>query len=220
MSQDLLEPPSEDLGELYAAERSASPMSAIEKARLLGRVKGATTVAAVGAAGTMSAKLMMGAAFVFGSVVGAAGYAVLGPPRVEVREVMVEVPIEVPTSIPAIDAGVSAPQLTPVPEANAVRADAGTHRESTLTAERRLLDAARAAQARGRHDDANRSLTMHRRRYEHGALAEERDALEIEVRIAEHRVLDARELLAAFERKYPDSIYAGRLRRRMTSFDP
>lgn len=83
---------------------------------------------------------------------------------------------------------------------------------TSLAAERRLVDSARAALAQGRHEPALSALATHRRRFPDGALAEERDALEVEALVAAGRRDEAAAAATGFEHRYPASLYRGRIR--------
>ncbi len=105
------------------------------------------------------------------------------------------------------------PPLAPVLVASAressTRADEPT---TTLAAERRLVDAARAALSAGRTEPALSALATHRHRFARGALAEERDALEVEALASAGRTAEAAVAAAAFERVYPGSLHRARVR--------
>lgn len=80
--------------------------------------------------------------------------------------------------------------------------------QDTLPAERRLIDAARAAMTRRDVESCMRFVAQHRRRFAAGALAEERDAVDVRCQImagdpaAERAAED-------FRRRYPSSFQLG-----------
>ncbi len=79
--------------------------------------------------------------------------------------------------------------------------------EADLTRERALLEAARTALVRR---DATTSLTMLRKHvatYEHGRLAEERDALIVQALAIGGRPAEAKASAASFEKRYPQSLF-------------
>lgn len=78
--------------------------------------------------------------------------------------------------------------------------------EDQLAAERLLLDHARGALSRGKSDDGMKVLAEHIRRYPHGHLVEERDALLVLTLARAGRQKEAREAAVRFARRYPNSI--------------
>jgi hypothetical protein len=117
------------------------------------------------------------------------------------------VPLEsppAPAEVPAVPSGM-APGNTPHPRGS-VQVDRPTGR-ADLVRERELLDAARAALARGRAQDAMDYAERHARLWPRGALTEERELLAIQALV----VLDAtgrraRDRAERFRREYPNSI--------------
>jgi hypothetical protein len=212
---DELEPIDTDLAALYGAEKSAPQellppqASARVHAKVLAAVKAAPISAPL-----WSAKVAMtvAATFVAGGVSGAVLHASLVPERVV--EHRVEVPVTVlvheDASIAAPDAGmITLDAGTTVVRAVPVVRDAGAI--EGVAAERRLLEAARAARARGRVLDALSALRRHRERFENGQLAEERDVLRIEILAEDGQASRAIEEAAAFRARYPDSVHRARL---------
>jgi hypothetical protein len=92
-------------------------------------------------------------------------------------------------------------------ERGAARSEAP--REHSLGAERRLLDAARAALVEGDVGRASARLAEHARRFARGALAEERAALTIDSLVARGRYVEARRHAITFREKYPASLFSG-----------
>jgi hypothetical protein len=177
------------------------------------------------ALGTKAAIAIAMSSLAIGGVGGAMIDRALGPEREVVREVVhevVRVEVRDAEEAPAVPpAPPDAPRVEPAPAPEGPitvtpreeRALEETARPSTLAAERRLLDAARAARARGRDADAESAIARHRRRFPDGALAEERDVLSIEILVASGRVDEARREADELERRHPDSLYNARIAR-------
>lgn len=105
-----------------------------------------------------------------------------------------------------------APRLRPAPVAAAPAAVP----LSTLEAERRLLEPARTAIGRGLPASAIELLARHAAEFPSGQFAEERDALWIQA-LAQASDLDAaRARAAAFEKRYPDSLFLPLVKRPLT----
>jgi hypothetical protein len=79
---------------------------------------------------------------------------------------------------------------------------------STLAAEQRLLDAARAALTRGEPQSGLRPLQFHASRFPAGQLVEEREALYVRILVALERDEEAQARAANFRRRFPDSLFA------------
>ena len=77
---------------------------------------------------------------------------------------------------------------------------------SNLDAEQKLLDAARNALTRGLAEAALGPIDRHARQYPKGILAEEREALAVNVLVTLGRHDEARDRGARFLRRYPDSL--------------
>lgn len=135
-------------------------------------------------------------------------------------------PPVVPPSMPADP--LDGPRTTSVPEVTQVVVPAAEPRAATgarvqqpvsdadrggrgLAAERRLIDSARAALAAGRSDAALDSLETHSQRHPSGSLREEREALRVEALGMAGRAAEATAAAAAFDREFPDSLYAARV---------
>lgn len=80
-------------------------------------------------------------------------------------------------------------------------------RETSFADERRVLDAARTAISSGHVEEGLDALRRHLRDHETGALAEERDALEIRALIELGRVGEARMYAENFRSAYPGSVF-------------
>lgn len=225
----LLEPLDPELALLFAADKavedgvSAAMQTRIHAAVLAHTSAGAAALAAGAASPSLwSAKvaLVTTVAFVAGGGAGAALHASLSEVRVIERRVEVSVPVVIPedagaaadAAVALSDAGVTLAPPPPTPHRIAERA---IEEPEGVAAERRLLDAALAARARGRALDALAALRRHHDRFENGQLAEERDALRIEILIADGQRSRARTELAQFVVSYPSSVHRSRLLRLM-----
>jgi hypothetical protein len=82
----------------------------------------------------------------------------------------------------------------------------------TLAAEMSLMTAAQDAAKAGRHADALRLLSRHRRRFPDGALAEEREAERVIALCALSRKPEAGRTASAFLERFPGSPLSGRVR--------
>lgn len=164
----------------------------------------------VGAQGRSGLLSMSGAvAFLLGGLVGAGLYAAMAPaPRVVYLDRAVPSPLPPPVAaVPAVP--VTAP--TQEPRAPAVTPPASASpsaRESQLSAERILLDEARAAIAQGDPARAIDRLQRHRRTFPAPILGEERDAMWIQALVKEGRYDEARSSAAAFRKRSPDSLFS------------
>jgi hypothetical protein len=110
-------------------------------------------------------------------------------------------PVVAPTAHVAIapHVDVTPPKKVETPEEKATR----------LAGERTVLDAARAAIAKGDGGAALIAIEAHRDRYPDGALVEEREALTVLALAKLGRVDDANEKAARFKAKYPSSLFLG-----------
>ncbi len=157
------------------------------------------------------------AGFVAGAVTGATVRGALED-RPRERGVVTAVSARQTTAPSAVPSGAipaPAPEVAPapiVPRRSAERspgpAPDGSKRAgaSDLSAEQALLDTARAALVRGQAPDALAPLARHARQFPHGALSEERDALEVNALVASGRYAEARELGERFLAEHPGSL--------------
>ncbi len=149
-------------------------------------------------------------AFLAGGLAGAGLYAVLAPPPAS-RVVYVDRPAPPPLpppppAAPAPPPVVAAPAAPSAPAAQAP--SSLPSRSSQLSAERVLLDEARAALAQGDPDRALDRLERHRRTFAAPILGEERDAMRVEALAKASRGDEARAAAAAFRKRWPDSLFA------------
>ncbi len=215
MSEERIEPIDPELGALLDAERRATaPADAL--GRVWTRVAGGGPPGAGGRTpGGWLASHAAGvavAAFFAGGLVGAGVHAALQKPPVE-RVVYVErpapsgsravAPSSAPSPAPVTRDESAAPLPLPAP-ASSVRGVAS----SSLSAERAVLDSARAALATG---DSAKSLSLledHQRRFPRGQLGEEREALAIQALVTLGRYDEARARAARFRAAVPNSLFS------------
>ena len=195
-------------------EDEAAPPEVRSRARE--RLLGAAAIGAVrpaSRAGRSMARTtgLTAVAFALGAAVGAGLHAALihePAPRVVYVDRMVPAPVPTgapapaaPAAAPAVPvASSSTPAAAPVPGPSSVRA-------SQLSAERVLLDEARAALAQGEPARALEKLERHRRTFPAPLLGEERDAMTVQALVKVGRGDEARARAEAFRRRYPDSLF-------------
>jgi hypothetical protein len=210
LDPELLEP-------LRSAEPAPPEVRARVRERLLTTVAGGIAGAGGRAAGRFGGPGTPGTAlvaFLVGGVAGAGLYAaLLRPPAPQVVYVDRPVPqgapmpdaSSAPVPLPAPAASEQAPAVAPVPSSLGTP---GRARPSQLSAERVLLDQARAALAQGDPTAAMERLDHHRRIFPAPLLAEERDAMWIEALVKAHRYDEARTRAEIFRRRSPDSLFS------------
>ena len=81
-------------------------------------------------------------------------------------------------------------------------------RDRGLAAERKLVEMARTALARGQTDGALAAIHRHARQFPNGQLAEERDSLLVQALVAKGEFAQARERAGHFYRQHPHSLFA------------
>jgi outer membrane protein assembly factor BamD (BamD/ComL family) len=86
--------------------------------------------------------------------------------------------------------------------------ETGKARDQGLAAERKWVEMARTALARGRVDGALAALRHHARAYPSGQLTEERDSLLIQSLVAKGDYAQARTQAARFDRQHPHSLFS------------
>jgi hypothetical protein len=214
MSAEELGPLDPDLEALLDAERTAVPPApALD--RVWSRVaRGGPAFAPRGARpavrwlGVHPAVVTL-AAFVLGGAGGATLHAALQKPSAA-RIVYVDraaapiasaVPLAPSPAAPPIVP--SLPSATPHASGHAPSAPGS----SSLAAERALLDEARGALGSGSAGKALALLDDHARRYPHGQLGEEREALAIQALVALGRADEARARAARFRATSPNSLF-------------
>jgi len=158
-----------------------------------------------------------GAGFLLGGLVGAALHAaIVVPPSLPPGAPLAVVPASSVLTVVAVPAP-SAPlpaasQQAPVASATALVPTAPSA-GSTLTAERTLLDVARAAIARGEPAAATDALKQHQGRFSRGVFREEREALFVQALRDMGRIDEARRRAQAFRARYPNSLFLSTVER-------
>jgi hypothetical protein len=112
-----------------------------------------------------------------------------------------------PSDIPTVAIG-DLPAAPPSarPRAASPSASASVSAAAGLADERRLLDGARAALSRGEPSQALGPLDEHTRRFPHGVLTEEREALAIQALARSGRTTEAADRASRFDKTYPTSL--------------
>ncbi len=203
-------PPLADVPQAVAPQPAppAAPAAPVAPALTAAVVK---TSARLGARGILT--------FVVGAAVGAASYgtvqhlrqpAVPAVPAVPAPSELAPGPAEPPAPLPVASAAEedSAPAAPPVARPTSATSHPGSLRDRGLAAERKLIEMARSALARGQTDGALASLQRHARAHRHGQLAEERESLFVQALVAKGDFARARERAAHFHRHYPHSLFA------------
>jgi hypothetical protein len=111
-------------------------------------------------------------------------------------------PVAPPVASPEPD---GAPDRAPAPSATRPKRE---NPAGTLKEERAILDRARAHLLSGEPAVALGEVEKHARLFRRGVLAEERDALRVEVLVAVRRTAEARAAAARFHAAYPGSMLA------------
>jgi hypothetical protein len=86
--------------------------------------------------------------------------------------------------------------------------ETGRTKDQGLAAERKWIEMARTALARGRVDGALAALRHHARHYPGGQLAEERDSLLVQSLVAKGDYAQARTQAARFGQQHPNSLFS------------
>jgi hypothetical protein len=154
------------------------------------------------------------ASFALGGGVGAAVQASLASAPVAVHAAAPAAPATEPARQPAVTAPPDIPTVAigdlpaapPSARPRAAAPSAAASAAAGLADERRLLDGARAALSRGEPSQALGPLDEHTRRFPHGVLTEEREALAIQALARSGRTTEAADRAARFEKTYPTSL--------------
>ena len=154
--------------------------------------------------------------FVVGAAVGAASYGTIVrvrrlPERPALPAVVAPAPAPVALPPPAPAPAAPEPAAVQPPTLGPSREPApsmGEGHDRGLAAERKLVEMARTALARGQTDDALAALRRHARGFMHGQLAEERDGLLVQALVAKGEFAQARLRAARFHRQHPQSLFA------------
>ena len=218
MNEEPLEPLPPGLSGLVSAERRRPDPSSEAQARLLGKLAAAAVVPGGAPAGSAPAKAAAAgggaaavtaakAVLVFGLGLGV-GFAVNQAvrPYEAPRVVFVNVPVAAPAPQqpmppPAADLE---PAPVPAPPALAPRLKPGATKD--LDAERRLLEAARAALQRGNAEAALAHIRQHELKHPAGDFVEEREAMAVQALGASGQHDAAATRAAAFRTRVPGSL--------------
>jgi hypothetical protein len=216
------EPLAPELARLFREEPTPAP-PALARARVLGRLEGsiplmATTalpthaVMKVARGGALGAKAvaLATATFVAGGVVGGVAVSTLrslAAPKV----VYVERPspsASAPAPAPVVAPPSNASEPASLPSAATLRpAPTAAEPSEALAAERLLIDEARAELASGDPNAALVRLQEHARRYPHGRLDEEREALAVQALVQAGRYDAARARAFQLRARWPTSVF-------------
>lgn len=177
----------------------------------------ATAVAGAVARTSARATLRGLLTFVVGAAVGATTYGTVqhlrhgsepaAAPTVTASSPAPAVPAPLPPPAPVAQPETAKP---PAPPGRASDAEPRplVSRDRGLAAERKLVEMARSALARGHTDGALAALQRHARGFPRGQLAEERDSLLVQALVAKGDFAKARDRAAHFHRHYPHSLFA------------
>jgi hypothetical protein len=132
-------------------------------------------------------------------------------PQARTETAIVAAPFE-PLGPPPLDPPKVDPPKAPSPSGlsgarPSASAAAVAVRPSRFGAERRLLDGARSALARGDSGEALAIVASHRAQFPVGVLTEERDAMEVEALIQAGRYTEGRARADAFKARVPNSLF-------------
>jgi hypothetical protein len=105
--------------------------------------------------------------------------------------------------------------VQPAPRAANARRASEDEAPEDLAAEQRLLAEGQRALARGEADAVLSSVRAHAQRFARGALAEERDALEVRALLLARRDAEARARAERFRRRYPESVFLSAIESRL-----
>ncbi len=135
-------------------------------------------------------------------------------PRTEIVEPPVPASVT-PSPVPSLSASV--PSAVPSGASSTPHAPAAAPPISDVNEERAVIDTARSALARGLASDALVATEQHAKRFPHGRLAEEREALAIQAlaMAGDRNATEAR--VARFRRSFPSSIFRSAVDRAVSS---
>ncbi len=221
MNDPALDPDTDGvLGALFAAERGRPDPEAVTCARVLDRAVASVADLPVppgprggggsglGVARRVAHPAWVAGAFLAGTAVGVGLHARLAAPVVKTITVVerVETPAAPPPSMQTAPSSPALPSVDrPSVRADPARAEPAGH-DVDLAAERAIVEAARTSLSRSRGAAALEALDDHARRFPHGRLAEEREALAVQALVALGRGAEAKERAVRFRRTFPESI--------------
>ncbi len=204
------------LGPLREADPAPAAVRARARERLMAAVRGGAGPTGSGGGGAQGGpggrsavpRMPRSVAFVLGGVIGVGLYSALVPAPAP-RVVYVDRFVPAPVAPPMADAPTAA-AIPPAPIATvtSTASVAPPGRASQLSAERILLDEARAALAQGDPTRAIDRLERHRRTFAAPLLGEERDAMWIQALVKAGSYDEARTRAAAFRKHSPDSLFS------------
>jgi hypothetical protein len=196
------------LGAVVVGAGVAVGAHAAAKGTAIGSIAGGGWLVAVGA-------------FVLGAIAGAGAHAYAhrhdAPPPAVVTTVVVERQVEVPVYVTA-SASVQAPAPPPPELAASVTSKqpsappsvsstvASSTKDTSLAAERSLLEIARTALARGDSASALDALGKHQAQFPKGQLSEEREALYVQALAMAGRMTEAKQRADRFKKIWPGSM--------------
>ncbi len=191
-----IEPPSAELAAAFAAERSRPNPNQPVRARVLDRVAAAVTVPAASAAHLLGRIVgVVGAAIATAVIV---SHFVPKNPPLEAAETSVPYQVVLP---PPVEVG-ETPKAPPPPIAH-----------DSIDEERRLLESVRRSLEHADPAGAKRGLAHYRARFHSGQLAEEADALGIEVLVRDGDVEAAKLAAGVFAKLHPGSVFQTKITR-------
>jgi len=207
-----LPPLASDVRALLARERSIAPVSAPVRARAIARARAALVAGRVappagfGTAPRARWGIAIALACVAGTAVAATAYEIGAHRRPVASEppVLPATPVVVPSPVTAPAAAPPAAPLSspPAPASLPSRSLPANPAPEEL----RLLRQARAAVARHDFAAALPPIAEHARRFKHGRLAEEREALRVRALSGLGRTDEAQHAADAFEARFPRSV--------------
>jgi hypothetical protein len=127
--------------------------------------------------------------------------------RAAIAETQMPRPPDPSKSVGTIEPGPPRAPPSGPPQGSDVSVRSVSPRPSKLSAERRLLDEARASLVQGSAAHAIDVLEQHRAHFPQGILAEERDAMEVEALVGAGRYVEARNRALEFRARAPSSIF-------------
>ncbi len=216
-----------DFAAIDAGAPDATPPSGPVDPDVVGQVAAGTATA------TKAVTLKLGAVFAAGLLTGTGAgaglYAALAPSPSEAPAPSVVAPVAVMPPPPTIPEAAPAPspapaiseptgvkpsrQPAPTPVAAPPSNPAG---ESAFSREWSLLERARVAVTRGRHEDALEVVAEHAKQHPDSQFAQEREALRIQALLGLGRWDEVRGRVEEFERRFPDSPLLEPMRRAFT----
>lgn len=166
----------------------------------------------------MTGPLALGLAFTIGAAAGGGAVYIAVRPTPAHEEISLppapSVDVPSPEESALIDAGMADLDEADSGEADldeqAPRAVGRTDDEEDRDArERRVIERARMALARGRFESALDAVRAHEARFQDGRFREEREAIAIQALVGLDRDADARERATGFRARYPRSLFSG-----------